>query len=292
MKKLVMFFGLMLALMIFPLVNAQSASLCDLSVSLLNQDPYPAIPGEYVKVVFQLKGLDEPTCGQVNFELVEEFPFTLEPGQKRVVEFGSGTFVKDYKSYGLIPYTIIVDERALDGDRPINVKYTSNAQRNNVTSITKQFNINVEDLRTDFEIHVKDYVASTNTLTFEILNVGEHDVEALTVEIPNQDNIQVKGSNRNIVGSLDSDEDTSFSFEAVPSDGEITLNILYNDEINERRQVSKAVTYDPSYFEGRVRDQKPSNTGYYILAGIIIVVILFWWRRRANRRKKNHMSKK
>ena len=34
-----------------------SAIACDLKVSMINQDPYPAIPGEYVKIVFQVEGV-------------------------------------------------------------------------------------------------------------------------------------------------------------------------------------------------------------------------------------------
>lgn len=46
------------------------AETCGLDVGLINQEPYPAVPGEYVKVVFQITGVDNPECGKIDFELV------------------------------------------------------------------------------------------------------------------------------------------------------------------------------------------------------------------------------
>lgn len=36
------------------------ASACNINVKLLNQDPYPVIPGENVKVVFQVTDFSAP----------------------------------------------------------------------------------------------------------------------------------------------------------------------------------------------------------------------------------------
>src|SRR3989344_9462137 len=240
-----LFFGMIFGILMIGSVSA----ICSLSVKLINQDPYPALPGEEVKVVFQLEGVSNPECKNVVFEFVESFPFTLSPGQNAIATAEGGA-VSDFKTYLLIPYKLKIDKDASDGDNELEVKFSSGAGDKKFIS-TKKFDINVNDLATDFEISIKDYMTSTRTLTFEILNIGEHDVEALTIEIPKQENIQIKGSSRNIVGSLDGNEDTTFSFEAIPRDGKVDLIISYTDEINERRQVQKSVIYDSSYFTDR-----------------------------------------
>ena len=154
----------------------------------------------------------------------------------------------------------------------------------------KRFNITVQDSRTDFEVSVKDYDYKTNTLTLVVLNAGEHDAEAVTIDIPKQDNIDVKGSNRYIVGSLDAKDDSSFSYEAVPRDGEIKFDVYYNDQINERRTLEKTVKFDSSYFQGRKKDAVvPKPTSYYVAIGEAIVFILIWligWYRRRRKRMK------
>ncbi|MCA9485509.1 MAG: hypothetical protein KC506_01555, partial [Nanoarchaeota archaeon] len=207
MKKSLMF--LLVFAFMFSLASV-SAAPCVLESELINQDPYPALPGDYVKLVFQLSGLENPDCGQVSFELNEEFPFTLDPGVSPKVTVDSGTYARRFQSSLIIPFQVRVDEEAIDGDNPIEVVYYYGIGQG--TALRNTFDINVEDVRTDFEVSIKEYDPATNTLTFEILNIGEHDIEALTIDVPKQDNIIVKGSSRNIVGDLDSSEDTTFRF--------------------------------------------------------------------------------
>ena len=269
-----------------------SAEACNLDVSLVNQDPYPASPGEYVKVVFQLNGVDNPQCGKVVFEFVESFPFSLDPGARNKYEITGGTYSTDYKSFLLAPYKVKVDNDALDGENEIKVEYYSN-NGGKPLSYLKRFNITIQDSRTDFEVSIKDYDYKTNTLTLEILNSGEHDAEAVAVDIPKQDNIDVKGSNRYIVGSLDAKDDTSFSYEAIPKDGEIKFNVYYNDLINERRVLEKNVNFDSSFFKERKKDAiVPKSISYYVAIGeaILFVLTLLFNLVRKRRKKARQFS--
>ena len=286
MKKGVLF-GLIFVFSIFSLAGV-FAEACDLDVSLINQDPYPAIPGDYVKVVFQISGVDNPLCGNVNFELVEQYPLVFDSGQQKVYEIESGTFQKDYESFFLASYKVRIEEGALDGENPIEVRYRF-AQ--NLIDETKEFDLTIDDTRADFEIHVKNYDSATRMINFEILNIAEVDVEALTVEIPKQDGIVVKGSKRNIVGDLDSNEYTTTEFEVIPTSGEIKLNIFYSDSINERRMIEKIVLYEPEYFEGRLADQPRSMTSTYITILIVVVIIGYLIYRRKRKKKLAQMKK-
>ena len=262
-------------------VSAQQSA-CDIDVVILNQDPYPAVPGDYVEIVFQAKNIDNPNCGVINFELVEKFPFSLDPGFGNSYTFQGGIYLQDFKTFLIAPYKVRVSEQALEGDNKIKVKYSYGKLLNN-SSATKEFNVDIKDLHSDFEISIKDYDKETNNLVLEILNIGEHDVEALTVEIPKQKVIDVKGSSRNIVGNLDSNEDTTFSFEAKPKDGEIMLNIIYTDEINVRRSVEKSVVFESSHFEGRASDSDGGNNTEWIVIVVLLLAGFWWWRRRKAR---------
>lgn len=270
-------------------IGLVSAVQCDLSVELINQNPYPAVPGEYVDVVFQINGVGNPECGVVNFEVIQEFPFSLDPYVSGVTSVKAGTYSKDFSSFLIAPYKIRVDKDALDGDSPLEVRYSKNSGRVDDVYIVKEFNINIADSRTDFEIFISNYNPITNTIDFDILNIGKNNIEALTIEIPKQDNIVMKGSNVNIVGSLDSNEDTSFSFLGVPKAGEIKLNVLYTDEINVRRTLEKTVTYEPEFFKSNGQ-----SSGISIWVWIVLVVVLvggFWYWRRRKAMKKKEMLK-
>jgi hypothetical protein len=265
-----------------------ASEVCDLSGQLINQDPYPASPGEYVKAVFQIKGITNPVCGKIIVEFVEDFPYSLDPGANKKMEIIGGIYPKDYSSFLLAQYNVRVDEQAIDGENPLKLRYTIAGSNTNASYKTEEFNITIKDLHTDFEVSIKNYDKATNTLTFEILNTGEHDVEALTIDIPNQQNIAVKGSNRNIVGSLDSNEDTTFSFEATPKEGEIKLDILYNDEINLRRTIEKKVYFNPNYFTNRAGDGNGSSKWKWVFVLVVIIGAVWWWRRKIKKEKEHH----
>jgi hypothetical protein len=134
-------------------------------------------------------------------------------------------------------------------------------------------------------------------LTFEILNIGEDDVVALTIDVPKQDNIAVKGTNREIIGDLDAADDTTFKFEAVPKDGEIELEIAYTDSINERRHMTKKVYYDSSYFSARKADEvQPPSIYYYLFYALLLLVIVVkiwgWVKRKKKKEKERRESER
>lgn len=279
MKKLM---SLFLVMLVFSIGGVLAK--CDLEASMINQDPYPALQGDYVKLVFQLDGIANPECGIVNFELVESYPISFDAGVNPIRIVDSGTYAKDFSSFLLATFKVRVDANAVDGDNPIEVRYKYSG---NAAYETKQFNLDVEDTRADFEIHVKNYNAATKAITFEILNIGKSDIEALSVEIPKQEGVIVKGSNINIVGDLDSNEYTTADFEATPEEGNIDLKLTYTDSINERRSIVKEVSFDPAYFNGRVADEGGSSkTKYFILLVIAGGVGYYFYRKHKKKKAK------
>ena len=286
MKERVIIFIVLLLVSITPVFAETPSSSCTLGASLVNQDPYPAIPGESVKLVFQIDGVSNPSCGKVEFTLIESYPIKIEEGTSATTSINSGVFVRNYGDFFLAPYTVIIDKNALDGQSQIEAFLNSDTSSNQIID----FEINIEDSRADFEVSIKDYIQDKKEITFEILNIAESDVESLTIEIKKQENILLKGSNRNIIGSLDSNEDTTFSFEATPKEGDIILDIYYTDKTGVRRNMEKTVNYDPTYFIDRARDQNGQNSFIYWIIGIIILIALFWWWGRKNKHVGRHKN--
>jgi len=270
-------------------MNLVYAADCTLDATLINQDPRPAVPGDYVELVFQLTGLENPECKNVYFELVETYPISFDPGVKSIKVSEAGTFTKNFNSNLVIPYKVRVDINALDGDTPLEIRYAFSQSSSLVfpeSFTTKDLDLNVKDVRTDFEVFIKDYVPSTNILTLEILNTGESDIEALTIEIPDQSNVAIKGAQRNIVGSLDSNDFSTADFEAIPEAGNIDLIIHYTDEINVRRNINKTVSFDPRFFNDRNDGEKSNLTLYLIILAIIAAVIYYFYRKHKHEKRK------
>jgi|APSaa5957512576_1039674.scaffolds.fasta_scaffold00641_1 hypothetical protein len=277
MKKEVTILALLLVLTIPGFTTAS----CDLDVSLINQDPYPVIPGEYVKLVFQLEGTDSPDCDDITFNLLEKYPLEFDPGELGSRTFRKIDYVKDYDSNILVPYEVRINEDALDGSNSIDVQ----VQSKNDAPLLKTLDIEIDDVRADFEVYVKDYSYTTNEITIEVLNIEKSDIEALTIEIPKQDAIEIKGSNRVVVGDLDSNEYTSADFEASLSDGDFKVNLIYSDTINNRRIIEKVVSFDSSYFTDKKADQVTLSSKItsaaigiiFLIIGLIIAVIVIKW---------------
>jgi len=289
MKKSVIasFVILMAIFSAFGIVTA--ANPCNPQISIINQDPYPAIPGDYVKVVFQIDGLENPSCGEITFGLKENYPIHLDPNTENPITIDSGTYRKDFSSFYLAPYKIRLDENTLNGENPIEVYYSTGI---NSPEVTQDFNITVQDTRADFEVDIKNYDYTTRILTFDILNTAKNNVKALTLEIPKQNGIEVKGPNRILVGDLDSNEYTTADFEAILPQGQtpINLSVIYTDSINVRRQIQKEVTFDSSYFTDV---STKSKVPWVWIILIVVVVSFFVWRRiKKKNREKERMKKR
>lgn len=265
---------------------------CTVNATFVSQDPYPAVPGDYVKLVFQLSGtgVSDPSCGKLGVELVDEYPLSFDSNDSNKLEVQSGVYATDYNSYFIAPFKARVSENALDGINTIKLKYSSSADLGTSSYLIKNFDLEVKDVKTDFEVSVKDYDSKTNMITFEILNIGKNNVEALVADMPVQNTLDIKGSRRNIIGSLDSNDDTTFTFEGTPKDGQISMVLSYNDKTGARRQIEKSVMFNSADFQGRVKDKK-SNSGLVLV--ILLVAIgtgIYFWRR--NRKKKELARRK
>jgi hypothetical protein len=280
MKKSVM---ILYALVLFSFL---ASAACNLDATLINQDPYPAVPGDYVKLIFQVTGINNPECGTVSIELLEKYPISFDPEDSPIVRASGGVYERDYSSYLVAPYKVRVDKDALNGENKIEVKYGTGDLVGSY--LLKSFNLEVENTYADFEIYVKDYDSKTNTITFEILNIAKADVEALTLEIPKQENIQILGSKIEIVGDLDSNEYTTADFTAIPKQGEIKIKISYSDSINERRILEKNVVFDPEYFLSSEDKTKRAWYVYLIYAIVIGAVVYYFYIRRKKKKESNH----
>ena len=266
---------------LFAMQGVHASTACNPSVSLVNQDPYPAVPGDQVKTVFQIDGVQNPECGNFQFQLVPKYPISLMPGQQMSYNFTGGIFQKDYQSFFLAPYSVLVSPSALDGNNSIEVRYKYG---NNAYWESKEFYLDVKDVRATFELYVKNYNPTTKTFTLEILNTAKSNVKAVTLEIPQQKGVKMEGSNVNVVGDLDSNDYTTADFKAVPSAGNITVKVLYTDLINERRTVNETINFNPSYFEGNTQKKGPSGSTIILYLVIIGIVIYYFYSRRKKKK--------
>ncbi len=275
--------GVLISVFLIVFLAGFVSATCDLTVTLLNQDPYPAMPDDYVKVVFQINGTQNTECEKVFLDVVPEYPFSLDSKDSKIMVTG-GNFINNYASFILVAYKLRVDKNAVDGDNKLKVKYGMEGKTS--ATYTKDFDINIKDARTDFEVSVQDYDAAKNMLTLGIINVGKYDAESLALEISAQDNIKLKGASSSIIGSLNANDDTTASIEAVPKVGEITLKLSYNDQNNVRRPVEKKVYFTSNFLENGTTKTTRDKFFYmfWVLLVVFILYLVWGWRQRRKAR--------
>ncbi len=288
MEKNVLITSIIACIFIFNLVSASET--CTLGVTMINQDPYPAVPGDYVKIVFQITGIENPNCGELSFELIEQYPISFDPNETLIKKFLGGTYTKDYNSYLIIPYKVRLDKNALNGENPIDMKYGTGDL--NASANLKTFYLEVEDTHADFELHIDDYSYATKELTIEVLNIVDVDVEALTLEIPKQENIQISGTNRVIVGDLDSNEYTTADFKGIIKGKNIEIKLFYTDQTGARRELMKTINFDSSYFINTQEKNGISWTTIFIVIALIGLIVWGFLRKRRKKKERAHRKER
>ena len=174
---------------------------------------------------------------------------------------------------------------AIKGDNNLEIAYSFTGGNGEKVFLQK-FPINVEDSRSDFEVSVKDYDPINKQITFDILNTDENNVEALTVDIPKQDRVNLRGSNRVVVGSLDANEEDTFVYDGDFKGGDINLTLTYTDQIAKRRVLEKTVHFDPSYFDYKLDVKGTTSPTLMFILGFLIPVLFFWARHKYKKHKE------
>ncbi len=250
-------------------------ALCNLNISMMNQEPYPAVPGDIVKIVFQADAAGSNDCGGIVLELIEKYPFTIDPSSKKSYTFPSNIYARDYSNVLMAPFTIRVDKEALDSESPIEIKYGN---------IIKTFYINVDDVRSKFEVFVADYDIVSKQIVFEIQNIGKSDSNAVTIEIPSQDGVDIYGANKQNIGSLSSNDDTRSDFKIYTQNNIIKMNIYYSDSTNTRRVYEENIDFNIDNFY-HPDENKFSFSSLIIPLILVSITVIFFVRRRSKYKK-------
>ena len=273
-------FWLAFVLAIAP-VSASEAS-CNLDVQLVNQDPDPSVPGDYVRLLFQVSGIAGTECGEVSLEILDNYPVRFDPDFNPVKTFQAGTFARGFSSSKTIPYKVRIDRDALDGDAEIEILYSTKGSKS--FQVSKLFDLRVEEVRTDFKVFIRSYNYANNRLVLEVLNIGSNDARSLVLTIPSQDSIRVLGGNKNVVGDLNSNDFTSTDFEAVPEDGTINVELEYTDQTGERRTAQAEIIFESERFQHTIPDTSGQTRNLIIV--VVLVLGFIAWRVFKKKKKK------
>ncbi len=219
-----------------------------LIVTQLDYSPFPANPGGYFDLWLSGQYIGSNNAQTVTFQLQPNFPFSLDSNQstnKTIVLVGGQNF--------LVHYKIKVDQNAVTGDNELDVLYTTDPTSN--VWILKKIDISVSNAQTTFSSVIQQPTSSSG-YSFSIVNTGENTANSVIVQIPNQPDFRVSGTNGQVVGNLAAGDYTVVNFDLVPTfsrtgnipgSRNLTVEIDYTDNIGVRRTVFDTVDFTPSF---------------------------------------------
>ena len=212
-----------------------------LKTVLVSQDPSPADPGGYVELLFKIENWGTEDAQNVTFELLPEYPFSLDPGVSAIKELGTIRGLQTGSNAFYVKYKVRVDEDAIDGESEIKVRYPRGSNY-----ITETFDITISDPRTDFEVLAQD------STTLALANTGASTAYSVIVKIPEQKGFRVTGASASIIGNLDTGDYTLATFQIVPittnvsgvGEKNLIVEISYTDLLGIRRSIQKEVPFE------------------------------------------------
>lgn len=124
--------------------SGQVSRSVNLQISLLNSDPDPAQPGRYVELRFRVENLGTFNTADTLFELIPEFPFSMDPGESTERELGTiyGRSIGDEAA--TLYYKVRVDRNAIDGDNYVRLRYT--VDNGKTWALSDKFTIRVQSV--------------------------------------------------------------------------------------------------------------------------------------------------
>jgi len=194
MKKIAIFFGALMMLFL-PLAFGAGTSAekfspgANVEITLLNQEPDPAEPGDSVEIRFNVENSGSEKANYVELELVPEFPFFLQPGENAIKYAGTLQSKQDGADSAIIKYKLLVDEDAVEGNNTLTLRY--------------RFNNEAWRSIEDFEIEVQthDAILVIESVKSEKATLEQGSSSLLTIALENQADSLLK----DIVVSLDLD---------------------------------------------------------------------------------------
>ena len=188
-----------------------------LDITLLNQDPDPAEPGEYVELRFKVEKAGNAELNDISFELQPQYPFSFDASDSPVKDLGDWKVQGDSSQYYTLYYKLRVDESALEDTYNISLLQKANG----ITS-TREFEVRVDEPR-DIELAVGSVQTQPRELVpdyqdaqvdVELVNIGEEDAYQVIAEMKLVNGIEESFgySNRVTLGTLESGLGKTASF--------------------------------------------------------------------------------
>jgi hypothetical protein len=226
--------------------------------TLLNQDPDPAQPGDYLELRWKVEKLGNEAVDDVRYKLEVEYPFSFDNSDKSEKLIGSWKGYSEEDEFYTLYYKLRVDDDALEDTYTLKLK---NTHADTELWYTEEYDVRVGE-KQETKFVLGNIVTSPIKLTADLKeaeihvdleNIGDADAEAVSVELdmPEGFTASYSGSDRESLGTIEAGQSKTGIFYIDTDEnlvgGDYTFKTIINykeegDEDNEYKSVLK--TFD------------------------------------------------
>jgi len=190
-----------------------------LTVSLVNQDPDPAIAGNIVEVRIGVENTEGLQSENAVLELEDQYPFSMVPGENAIKKIGTIGSYQSGDNYKIIKYRIQVDRNAPAGTYDM-VFWQYQEGQKEAGGIKKMISVDVKGKEGAEVIYIDktDLVPGKQTaMQFVITNLGSAPLKDLSFSWENEDGVilPVGSDNTKYIKYIDVEESAELDYKVI-----------------------------------------------------------------------------
>jgi len=209
-------------------------------ISLVNQDPDPAIAGDVVEVRLGVENNGGVGAENLMLELIPQYPFSALPGESNIRAVGTLRSYQQEADMKIVKYKVRVDRDANAGEYELKIKEYEEGKTG--ISVTRSVNIEVKSKESAEVIHIDKTTlvpGKQTSLKFTINNVGNAPLRELTFSWINEDKIvlPVGSDNTKYVKYIDVGDSAELEYQVIADSNaeaglyELGLLLVYDDPL-------------------------------------------------------------
>ncbi|PIY60463.1 hypothetical protein COY95_01645, partial [Candidatus Woesearchaeota archaeon CG_4_10_14_0_8_um_filter_47_5] len=220
-KKIALVSLVLLIISLIPAtVYAPSSNTKIIIMSLINQDPDPAVAGDIVEIRIGVENRGGEDAENLMVELVPGYPFTAIPGESLVQNIGTLRSYQYDSDMKILKFRVLVNRDTTAGAYELKIRqYEEGAEE---VSITRTFSVDVENKESAEVIYIDQVELIPGRITplkFTINNVGSAPLRDLSFQWENAEDIvlPVGSDNTRYIKYIDVGDRVEVTFDVVAS---------------------------------------------------------------------------
>jgi len=250
-KKNIMVMILAIVMLCFGSISvmAENNDMNIISISIVNQDPDPAIAGDILEVRIGVENTGGEPSNNLIVELDPEYPLELVPGEDSTQKVGTIKGFQDRENLQILKYRLSVNRDATAGEYELKVKYYEEGSK---VSTTKSLSIEIESGESAEVIYIDKTTlvpGEESNLEFTINNVGNAPLRELSFKWQNPDKaiLPVGSDNTKYIKYVDIGESKKLNYRVIADSNaeaglyELNLNLEYEDPLTNELKIISTV---------------------------------------------------